>query len=184
MIRWLIGRHLNALERQLGSSVDYLRHLARVSLSAYWRFVLVGLPAAYRRKASLTLIHTARLVATRGEDCGSCLQIAVHLAMQDGVSPELLQAVLENRTAEMPKVVMIASEFARSVVEHDGSDLYWRKQLLSECGEVVEAELSLAIAMARVFPTLKRGLGYATHCSRIRLEHEPSEIPASLSRSL
>jgi alkylhydroperoxidase family enzyme len=184
MIRWLVVRHLNALERQVGSSVDYLRHFARVSLSAYWRFALIGPAAAFHQKAPLTLVHTVRLVATRGEGCGSCLQVAVQLAKQDGMAPDLLQAVLENRIEEMPQSVMIAYKFARSVVEHDGGDAHWRNQLLSECGEVVVAELSLALAMARVFPTLKRGLGYATLCRAFRTVNGTRDSTAPVSRPL
>src|SRR4051794_37241248 len=38
MIRTLLGRRLDAAERRLGAPVDYLRHMLRVSMRAFFRF--------------------------------------------------------------------------------------------------------------------------------------------------
>jgi hypothetical protein len=44
-----------------------------------------------------------------------------------------------------------------------------RESLRARLGEEALIELSFAIAAARVFPTVKRGLGYATSCALVEL---------------
>lgn len=170
MVRRLIRWQLNALERRLGAPVDHLRRLADLSLSAFGKLALIGPAAAHRRAASREMIHAARIAASLHEDCGPCVQMAVNLARHDGVPPQVLQAVLDADSEAMPAAVALAFEFARSVVSRDGCDESWRRQLLEQYGEPVVIELALAVAMARVFPTLKRGMGYATSCSRVTVE--------------
>ena len=49
MLRWLIRRKLDAEEKKLGQSIDYLRHVVDVSPTAFLRFCSI-LPLANSRK--------------------------------------------------------------------------------------------------------------------------------------
>lgn len=49
MLRWLIRRKLDAEEKKLGASVDYLRHVVDVSPALFLRFASI-LPFANSRK--------------------------------------------------------------------------------------------------------------------------------------
>ena len=44
------------------------------------------------------------------------------------------------------------------------------EELAQELGRAALVDLALAIASVRVFPTLKRGLGYAQSCSQVTVE--------------
>ncbi|MGZ8379104.1 MAG: hypothetical protein ACXW0Z_17895, partial [Gemmatirosa sp.] len=48
-----------------------------------------------------------------------------------------------------------------------------RPAVRARYGDVGIAELAVAIAAARTFPTLKRALGHAVSCERVQLELEP-----------
>jgi alkylhydroperoxidase family enzyme len=170
MLRWLINRRLNAAERDLGAPVDYLRHIARVSLRAFFKFVKIMPLAQYRRKLPAPLYHAARLVATQHEDCGTCVQIEVNLAKKAGVSPALLQAVLEEDLTALPEEVADACRFAKAVVTATGEEGELRERIRQRHGEEALVELALAIAVCRVFPTTKRALGYATSCARVPVQ--------------
>src|SRR5437773_11056238 len=85
VLRWLIDKKLTAAEKNLGGSLDYVRHIARVSLPAFFKFAKIMPLAAYRRALPAAPYHVACLVATRHEDCGTCVQIGVNLAKNDGV---------------------------------------------------------------------------------------------------
>jgi hypothetical protein len=50
----------------------------------------------------------------------------------------------------------------------DGSEYEPRQKILARYGATTLAELSLAIASARVFPTIKRGLGHSVSCGAVR----------------
>lgn len=132
------------------------------------------------RFAERDLMHTVRLVATKSEDCGSCVQIAVNLARKDGVKADLLRSLLHDEVAALPYDVALAYGFAKSVVANDGEDEAYREELRKRFGEAVVIELSLAIAMSRVFLTLKRGMGYATSCQLATVEVE--DAPGAVRR--
>lgn len=182
VVRHLLHRQLNHLERQLGGSVDHLRHLADISLRAFFKLMLTGPAATHRRTASLDMLHAVRIAAAAHEDCGSCLQIAVNLARRDGMAVAVLGHLLNGQSSELPEPVRTAFQFARSVLNRDGQDEHWRMRLRENFGEEMVVELSLAIAMARVFPVLKRGMGFATQCGpkcgRVAIEDEFTEASA------
>lgn len=169
MLRWLINNRLSAAERDLGAPLDYLRHIARVSLRAFFKFAKIMPLANFRRRLPPEAYFAARIVATRYEDCGPCLQIEVNLAKKAGVDPALLQLILDEKVDQLPEDVAEAYRFATEVMEkRDPEEL--RNQLQKRYGEEGIIELSMAIAICRVFPTTKRGLGYAKSCSAVTVE--------------
>ena len=103
MLRWLIHRKLDAEEKKLGESVDYLRHVVDVSPAAFLRFSSI-LPFANSRKVlPKEAWFVAQIVALQEEDCGTCLQITVNLARQSGVDAALLRAALDGDCHDMSR---------------------------------------------------------------------------------
>ena len=171
MIRKLILRRLDAQERALGESLDYLRHIVRTSLKSFLRFALFTPLAGNRRKLSESAYRIARIVATRDEDCGTCVQIEVNLARKEGVPPELIRAVLNKRVEdELPAELFDVYRFAVAVVEASGEEDQLRQRLRAQLGEEAFVELALGIAAARVFPIAKRALGYAKSCALVEFQ--------------
>jgi alkylhydroperoxidase family enzyme len=171
MLRQLILRQLDAEERKLGGvSIDYLRHVACTSLRAFFKFALFTPLAAHRRALPADAYHVARLVATRHEDCGTCVQIEVNLALRHGVAPVILRAAVDRRPDELPAPLADVYRFAEAVVEAGGAEGEWRERVRAHYGEEALVEMALGIAAARVFPTTKRALGYATSCALVRVE--------------
>jgi hypothetical protein len=68
MIRYLILKQLDKEERSLGESLDYIRHVLRTSLSAFFKFALFTPLAQHRRKLPAAPYRVARIVATQDED--------------------------------------------------------------------------------------------------------------------
>ncbi|MFT3883129.1 MAG: hypothetical protein QM703_26195 [Gemmatales bacterium] len=169
MLRWLINKRLNAAEKKLGVPVDYLRHLAKVSLPAFFKFVKFMPLAEYRKTLPVEPYHVARLIAVLKEDCGTCVQIEVNLAKHDGVSTDLLQNVLDGKVEALPNELANVYRFAEAVVTQ-ANDIELRETMRQQYGEEGLLELALTIAACRVFPTLKRGMGYATSCNRAKVE--------------
>lgn len=166
MFHWIINRRLNAAEKKLGVSVDYLRHIAMVSLTAFFKFVKFMPLAEYRKKLPADAWHIARLVAVKQEDCGSCVQIEVNLAQQNGVDAVLLRHVINQDVDKLPPELANVYLFAKAIsTQQDEPDL--RELIRIEYGEEGLVELALTISACRVFPTTKRALGYATNCSRV-----------------
>src|SRR2546423_1231830 len=112
MLRWLIGKRLNAAERKLGVSLEYARDILRVSLRAFFKFIKIMPLAEYRRAMPAAPFYAARIVAIRHDDCSECVQIAVNQAKNAGVSPGVIQAVLADQWGELPADVAEACRFA------------------------------------------------------------------------
>lgn len=170
MIRKLILKRLDKEERSLGESLDYVRHLVRTSLPAFFKFALFTPLSQHRRKLPPAPYRVARIVATRDEDCGTCVQIEVNLARKDGVPADVIRAVLNNRPEDLTRELADVYRFAKSVVEASGGEEELRERMRKTYGEEGLVELALGIAAARVFPVTKRALGYATSCALVKVK--------------
>lgn len=170
MIRNLILKRLDKEERALGESVDYVRHIVRTSLPAFFKFALFTPLAQHRRKLPPTPYRIARIVATQDEDCGTCVQIEVNLARKEGVPADVIRTVLNNRPEALPRELADVHRFAKAVVEASGQEDELRQRIREQYGEEGLVELALGIAAARVFPVTKRALGYATSCALVKVQ--------------
>ena len=170
MIRRLISRKLDSAESELGASLDYLRHILRISLPAFFKFTKIMPLANYRKLLPPGPYHVARLVATRDEDCGTCLQIEVHQARKAGLAPEHLRSAVAGRPEELPEELADVYCFTEAVVTASYTEGELRQRLRSRYGEEGLIELAYAIAACRIFPVTKRALGYATSCANVEIE--------------
>ena len=164
MLRSIIRARLKKDEKRLGGSLEYVRHILRVSLPAFFKFIRIIPLAKYRRSLPAEPYHIARIVATRDEDCVTCVQIEVNLARQAGVAPELLQAALDRKPERLPDELADVYRFVEGVVSASGQEDELRQKIRQHFGEAGLVELSLAIASCRFFPITKRALGYAVRC--------------------
>lgn len=165
----LISNRLDAAEKSLGESLEYLRHIARTSLSAFFKFALFTPLSQHRKKLPAAAFHVARIVATQDEDCGTCVQIVVNAARQEKVPVEIVRAVVESRPEDLPADLRDVYHFAGEVVKATYMEEEYRARLRGRYGEEGLVELALAIASARVFPVTKRALGYALSCSKVEV---------------
>ncbi|HEV3164714.1 MAG TPA: hypothetical protein VGZ22_11850, partial [Isosphaeraceae bacterium] len=129
MIRALLSKRIDSLEKELSAPADYLRHILSVSLRSFFAFAKIGPLASYRRKLPIVPCHVAKLVATRHEDCGTCVQIGVNMAKKEGVSAEVLRAVLDRRPDDLPEELADVYRFTEAVVETNGQEDEYRERI-------------------------------------------------------
>lgn len=165
MLRRLILARIAAAEKAWGVPLDYCRFIVRVSLRASFRFAKFLAVDEYRRVLPVGPCYVARIVATRHEDCGTCVQIAVSQARKAGVPAEVLRAVLDGKLDALPDELRDAYRFAEAVLAANGEEDALRERIRLRYGDEGLIEMALAIATCRVFPTIKRALGYAVSCS-------------------
>ena len=168
MLRSVILWKLGSVERDIGGSLEYLRHVARTSLGAFLKFAKVMPLAEYRKTLPHDAGAVARLVASRDADCGECVQITVNLSKKDGVPVDVIRAVLEERPDDLPEPLGDVYRFTDAVVRATYDEGPIRERLRKHYGEQGLIELAFAIATCRIFPVTKRALGYAESCSVFR----------------
>ena len=169
MLRWILRRKLDAEEKKLGGSMDYLRHIVDTSPTAFLRFASILPFANSRKKLPKDAWFAAQLIAVQHEDCGPCLQITVNLAKQAKIDAAFISAVLDHRFEDLPEDIVHVCKFASAVVSGDG-DSSLRHRIRDHYGERGLIELAYAIASSRIPPTVKRALGYAESCSTMTME--------------
>lgn len=167
MLDALFSRGLRSAERKLGlpGSMDYLRAVARASPSAFLKFSLFLPLAAHRTRLPADAAAAARLAATLHQDCGSCVQVVVATAQQDGVLASLLQSLVEGRLDDVPEGVALSFRFARAVAAQEPEASELRDALRGRFGEAGLVDLALAISTAQTFSITKRALGFAESCA-------------------
>jgi alkylhydroperoxidase family enzyme len=171
MLNALINNRLDAAERQLGVPVDYLREMYRDARGAFFKFAKFPAIAGYRKKLPKEAHAVGALVASRSADCGPCLQIGVNLARKEGVSPDIIRAVLERRPEDLDPPLADIYHFASSVVnEVPADEETLRARIIERFGKEASIELALVLATARVFPNLKRAMGHAISCSKVEIK--------------
>lgn len=171
MLQAILSNRLDAAERQLGVPVDYLREMAREAPRAFFKFAKFPALAGYRRKLPKEAFAVGGLVASRSADCGTCVQIGVNLARKEGVSRDVIRAVLDRRPEDLEPGLADVYRFASSVVDDVPADEEaLRARLIERYGREAFIELSMAMATGRVFPHLKRAMGYAVSCSKVEIQ--------------
>lgn len=98
------------------------------------------------------------------------MQIGINLASQDGVSDDILQAVIEQRPDDLPEPLADVYRLTEAVLAKDDVDAdRLRERIREHYGESGLVELALAIATCRIPATTKRVLGHAKSCRLVEL---------------
>ncbi len=169
MIAFLAKRLINMMETRLDADMGYLRALNAASPRGFDRFLKATALARHCEAVPLTVSHAARLTATAFEDCGPCVQIAVGQARAAGLTDDVIKAVLEADRANLPADIALAHDFTRSILVPSAVSDDLRQAVRARWGEAGVVDLAMATQGSRLFPMIKRGLGYAQSCQQVRV---------------
>ncbi len=167
MLKAIFKRQIDAFERDFNYDAGYMRDLLDADPWKFLRFSFV--PSLGRGKsAPPEALAAAGIVGTLAEDCGPCTQISVDLAGRAGVRPEILRAILAGDAAAMGETAALSYRFAKAVLARDLEEADpLRDQILTRWGKAGLVDISLSLTTARMYPTLKYGLGHGKACSRV-----------------
>ena len=176
MLKALLVRQIGKMERRWGYDASYLRHVLTANTGSLLRFGLVG-SMVDAKAAPASAIAAAKLVGTLAEDCGPCTQIVVDMASAEGVSPQVLRALLAGDEAAMGGEAALAWRFARASLARDmaAADPL-RDEIVRRWGDQGLVALGLALTTARMYPTLKYALGYGKACSKVTVDGQAAPV--------
>lgn len=167
MLKNLIDRLIRKQEVATGESADFLRDLYAGSPAGFWRFVFFLPMSRHRGTLPADAACAVRIAAVHAEDCGPCLQTVVNMSLAAGARPDMLRAAVEEDLSAMDEDTELAFEFARLLAARDARSEDLRGAVERRWGKPGLAEIALAIASSRVFPTIKRAMGYGQACQRV-----------------
>lgn len=167
MLKPLIHWYLRRFERRYGYDASYLHELADISPVAFWRFARVQLTLRWPGHAPRDAFHAAAIAGALVEDCGPCVQIASDQALEQGMPGETIKALLSGRPTDA--TAQLGFDYARALLTASDSLDGLRAQIVTRWSNKALIALTYVAMAARNFPVLKRAMGHAKTCQRVRV---------------
>lgn len=168
MLKSLLHKQLAGFEKTWGYDAGYMHEL--LDVAGPWALIRFGMVSSlgHGTGAPAGAMAAAGILGTLSEDCGPCTQLGVDMAAGDGVKSEIIRAILAGDRAAMGPDARLGYDFARAVLTRDleGADAA-RDEVIRRWGQKAVMSLSLAVTTARMYPTLKYGMGHGRACSKL-----------------
>lgn len=170
MIVWFLMRQCEAMGRRYGYDIGYLKYLANTDRSAFSKFCLATFLSFHRRGVPDEAWYAAKITAARSEDCGPCTQLVADMALDDGVPTEIVRAILSDDVEAMGQKAALGWGLARGICERNDAMLDDAiREITQRWGAQAHSCLVAAIVGVRLYPTMKRGLGFAKACQMVKV---------------
>lgn len=152
--------------------------------ASYMRDLLAAGPGVLRKFQGMTTsiasnaapkeaLFVAQTLGVLDGDCEPCVQISVDMGLADGLSPELVRAILIGDETAMTEDARLTFRFARASLAKDVAGLEpHRREILARWGARGLTAIALSITVGRMYPTLKYPLGYGHPCVSVTVAGE------------
>ncbi len=168
MLKWFIHRYVRRMEQHYGYDATYMHEMADASTAAFRRFVKMQMAGGtWRGGAPRDAWCAAGIAGALVEDCGPCVQISSDMAMEAGMSGAVIAALL--RGAPTAADAQLGFDYGRALLLASENLDALRERIERQWGKTALLALSLRAMSARNYPVLKRALGHAKTCQRVRI---------------
>lgn len=167
MLKFFARRNVKSWAKRYDYDAAYMEAMLDADLGAFVKFSMITAPALHEGPAAADAYFAAKIQGALVEDCGPCTQLVVNMAREAGVANDVIAAVLEDRLDDAGADAALGARFAKAVFAHDLEADAYREEIVKRWGEKGLIAITMGMSIGRVFPTVKRGLGYAHACHRI-----------------
>ncbi len=171
MLKWILHRVLDRAFARYRYDATYIHDVLDTSTSGLLKFLMAQPMNLHRNGITTEAWYAAKIATIRHEDCGPCAQLVVDMALQDGVPEVLVKAIVARDFNRLTPDAELGLRFAEAVATHESTDP-WREEVMRRFGHEGLVSLAFAMAQTRTYPTMKRVLGYAHVCERLRIGDE------------
>ena len=178
MLKWVYHRVLNRLERRYGYDATYLHEMADAAPAAFRRYMKMQMAGKWRVPLPVDAAIAASIAGALHEDCGPCVQIATDMALEQGVPAATIGALLSGAPA--PADAQLAFDFGRALLAASIEIDALRERARARWGEAGVVALALNAMTARNFPVMKRAMGHAKACRKVRVGREDIAVASAL----
>jgi len=179
MLKNILHRAIRRFERQFGYDATYLHDVANHAPLAAWKFALAQWPANHRQAISRDAWHAAHLAGALSEDCGPCVQLSIDMAARDGMEPEKLAALVRGEPDAAGTDAALAFRYGLAVATNAPSAIELVEQARARFGDRGLISLAFGVTFARIYPTLKRGLGHGRACAKVVIRNETVAVKSA-----
>jgi len=168
MIKWFLHRYTRGFERRYSYDATYMHEMVDISPGGFYRFARMQMIGnGWRADSPRNAWNAAGIAGALIEDCGPCVQIASDMAMEGGMPGEIIKALLSGTPTDAD--AQLGFDYARALLlgSENLDDL--RESIEKKWGKQVLFAISLRAMSARNFPVIKRALGHAKTCQKVRI---------------
>lgn len=177
MLGWLYHRMLRGMEKRYGYDATYLHEVVDTSPEAARRFMKMQMSGKWQGGVPGDAFHAAAIGGALHEDCGPCVQITTDMALEAGVAPATISALISGGGEGDAK---LAFDYARALLAGDDDLDAIRDHVKARFGGKGLIALSLTAMSSRNFPVLKRAMGHAKECRRVKVGTEQIAVAETL----
>jgi hypothetical protein len=168
MLKALLHRFTNGFANKYNYDATYMHEMADASASAFVRFgIMQSAGGNWRGDAPANAWFASGIAGALFEDCGPCVQIASDIAMEQGMPGEIIKALLSGTPTDAD--AQLGFDYGRALLAHAENLDDLREIIENKWGKAALLALSLRAMTARNFPVLKRAMGHAKTCQRVRI---------------
>lgn len=168
MIKWFTHCYIRNFERRYNYDGTYMHELADISASAFGRFATMQtVGGQWRGDAPKNAWYASGIAGALVEDCGPCVQIASDMAVEAGMAPDIVRALLSGAPTNAD--AQLGFDYGRALLLGDDKLDGLRETIVTKWGKKALIAISLHAMSARNFPVLKRAMGHAKTCQRVRV---------------
>ncbi len=168
MLEWFLHRYVRRMEAHYGYDATYMHEMLDTSTAGFRRFMKMQMAGGgWRGDAPRDPWCAAGIAAALVEDCGPCVQIATDMAIEAGMKAEVIGALL--RRAPTDSDAQLGFDYGRALLNGSADLDELRETVATRWGKTALLALSLRAMTARNYPVLKRALGHAKTCQRVRV---------------
>ncbi|HEY1709717.1 MAG TPA: hypothetical protein VGG10_15720 [Rhizomicrobium sp.] len=168
MIKWFLHRYIRGFEKHYGYDGTYMHEMADTSVTAFQRFARMQMTGGnWRGTAPRDPWLAAGIAGALVEDCGPCVQIASDMAQEKGMPGETIKALLSGTPTD--PAAQLGFDYGRALLRGSENLDDLRQKVETRWGKKALLALSLHAMTARNFPVLKRAMGHARTCQRVRI---------------
>jgi hypothetical protein len=178
MIKFLLHKFVSGFERKYDYDATYLHELADISVNDFRRFAKVQTTLQSKHHAPHDALQAAAIGGALFEDCGPCVQIASDRAIEEGMSGDTIKALLSGQPANTD--AQLGFDYARALLGGSENLDALRDAVETRWGKRGLIALTFMAMAARNFPVLKRALGHAKTCQRVRIGGTDIAVQQSL----
>ena len=179
MMRAFLKSQFGKFGRRYDYDTTYLKEVADLDLGGAMKLGMVAPFTDHRFGLAKEPYFAAKVTAAKWADCGSCLRLAIAMAVEAGVKRSDLVAMLTGE-GETPDEMALAARYAQAVIDN-APEL---ADIIADCesrwGRQGLAGLSAATVSGVFYPLIKRGLGYGNVCEPVlsQLKAEARRVSA------
>ena len=168
MIKWFLHRYIRRTERHYGYDATYLHEMADTSIEAFRRYMKMQMAGGtWQGGAPRDAWCAAGIAGALVEDCGPCVQISSDMAMEAGMSGDTIRALLRGVPTDAD--AQLGFDYGRALLHGSDNLDALRETIARKWGKKALLAISLRAITARNYPVLKRAMGHAKTCQRVRI---------------